>query len=145
MLLQSEPTSAPPSDLETLRVALPADAAHQTLLRATGLMGASLEGCEGFVEVCKPVQMAAALALGAAGAVVGTRFAVTRESMLSEAKKQRYVAAKAADTQRVRIYDDLGALDWPVGIDGRIIGNAFTLAHGSATLTEARIILTHCL
>ena len=91
------------------------------------------------------MQMAAALALGAAGAVVGTRFAVTKESMLSEAKLQRYVAAKAADTQRVRIYDDLGTLDWPVGIDGRIIANSFTLAHGTATLTEVGIVLLHCL
>ena len=91
-----------------------------------------------------PMQMAAALALGAAGAVVGTRFAVTKESMLSEAKKQRYVAAKAADTQRVRIYDDLGALDWPVGIDGRIIANAFTSAHGIATLTEVETAMMHC-
>ena len=91
-----------------------------------------------------PMQMAAALAVGAAGAVVGTRFAVTKESMLSEAKKQRYVAAKAADTQRVRIYDDLGALNWPVGIDGRIIANAFTSAHGIATLTEVETTMMHC-
>lgn len=76
------------------------------------------------------------LALGAAGAVLGTRFAVTQESMLSAEKKQRYLAAKAGDTRRTRLYDDLGPLDWPIGVDGRLIGNAFTSAHGDVAPAE---------
>ncbi len=80
--------------------------------------------------------MAAALALGATGAVVGTRFAVSRESMLSDAKKQRYLAAKGGDTIRNRLYDDLGAVEWPRGIDGRLIGNAFTSHYGYAAPQE---------
>ena len=130
-------------DLELAKGVNASDCCSSKLLQATDLIDTSLEGREGSYEVCMLMQMAAALALGAAGAVVGTRFAVTKESMLSEAKKQRYVAAKAADTQRVRIYDDLGALDWPVGIDGRIIANAFTSAHGTATLTEVRTVVAH--
>ena len=82
--------------------------------------------------------MAAALALGAPGVVIGTRFAVTTESMLSDEKKQRYVAAKAADTRRTRLYDDLGSLNWPKGIDGRIIGNDFSNRHGTAAPVEVR-------
>ena len=84
------------------------------------------------------LQVAAALALGAPGVVIGTRFAVTTESMLSDEKKQRYVAAKAADTRRTRLYDDLGSLNWPKGIDGRIIGNDFSNRHGTAAPVEVR-------
>lgn len=83
-------------------------------------------------------QVAAALALGAAAAVMGTRFAVTAESMLSEAKKQRYLAANACDTQRTRLFDALGPLDWPSGIDGRALRNAFADKHGVDAPTDVR-------
>jgi len=67
---------------------------------------------------------------------MGTRFAVTNESMLSEEKKQRYLAAKAADTQRTRLFDDLGPVDWPTGVDGRVIGNTFSNTHGTIAPAE---------
>ena len=82
------------------------------------------------------MQLAAVMALGAAGAVMGTRFAATRESMYSVEKKQRYLAAKAADTHRTRIYDDLGSIPWPTGIDGRTISNTFSSTHGSVAPAE---------
>ncbi|CAL5229038.1 g12286 [Coccomyxa viridis] len=81
-------------------------------------------------------QVAAVFALGAAGAVMGTRFAATKESMYSDEKKQRYLAAKAADTHRTRLYDDLGAVPWPAGIDGRVIGNTFSKSHGTVAPAE---------
>ena len=82
------------------------------------------------------LQVAAAFALGAAGVVMGTRFAATKESMYSDKKKQRYLAAKAADTHRTRLYDDLGAVPWPAGIDGRVIGNTFSRSHGTVAPAE---------
>lgn len=82
------------------------------------------------------LQVAAALALGAAGAVMGTRFAATRESMYSKEKKQRYLAATAADTHRTRLYDDLGTMPWPAGVDGRTIRNTFSTSHGSVAPAE---------
>ncbi len=81
-------------------------------------------------------QVAAAFALGAAGVVMGTRFAATKESMYSDEKKQRYLAAKAADTHRTRLYDDLGAVPWPAGIDGRVISNTFSRSHGTVAPAE---------
>lgn len=88
--------------------------------------------------------MAAALALGAAGAVVGTRFAVSKESLYSDAKKQRYIPAKGGDTVRNRLYDDLGLVEWPRGIDGRLIGNTVTSKYGYAApqkVTSTQIAL----
>ena len=82
------------------------------------------------------LQVAAVLALGAAGAVMGTRFAATKESMYSEAKKQRYLAATAADTHRTRLYDDLGSVAWPAGVDSRTIGNTFSRTHGTVAPKE---------
>ena len=82
------------------------------------------------------LQVAAALALGATGAVMGTRFAATKESMYSEEKKQRYLAAKAADTHRTRLYDDLGAVPWPTIVDARTIGNTFSRTHGTVAPAE---------
>ena len=85
------------------------------------------------------LQVAAALALGAPGVVIGTRLAVTMESMLSDEKKQRYVAAKAADTMRTQLYDDLGNRNWPKEYDGRIIRNDFSERHGTAAPVEVRL------
>ena len=82
--------------------------------------------------------MAAALTLGATGAVIGTRFAVSKESLLSEAKKQRYLCAKGGDTVRNRLYDDLGLVAWPRGIDGRLISNAVTSDYGYAAPEEVQ-------
>ena len=89
---------------------------------------------------CVP-QVAAALALGAVGAVMGTRFAATKESMYSAEKKQRYLTAKAADTHRTRLYDDLGAMGWPAGIDGRTISNTFSTSHGFVAPAEVGLVV----
>ena len=84
--------------------------------------------------------MAAALALGATGAVIGTRFAVSKESLLSDAKKQCYLSAKGGDTVRNRLYDDLGLVAWPRGIDGRLIINAVTSTYGYSAPQKVGIL-----
>src|SRR5690242_19586531 len=49
--------------------------------------------------------VAAALALGAAGAVIGTRFCATKESLLHGSAKDRLLRAKSGDTVRTGVFD----------------------------------------
>ncbi|WFD29938.1 GDP-mannose transporter into the lumen of the Golgi [Malassezia sp. CBS 17886] len=65
-------------------------------------------------------QLAAQLALGADGAVVGTRFLLTPESLYTAEQKRRLCAASGRDTVRSMGFDDArGTLDWPHGVNGR--------------------------
>jgi hypothetical protein len=50
----------------------------------------------------------------------------THESLYSDEKKARYVAASAADTHRTVLWDVLGPLEWPRAIDGRALRNRFS-------------------
>lgn len=69
-------------------------------------------------------QVASFLVLGAAGAVLGTRFLMTPESLYSDAQKKALVAAKSDATVRTMAFDHVrGTLDWPAGIDGRGLYN----------------------
>ncbi|OBI42121.1 NAD(P)H-dependent flavin oxidoreductase [Mycobacterium colombiense] len=87
--------------------------------------------------------LAAALALGADGAVVGTRFWATPEALVSQRAQQRAVAAGGDDTVRTRVYDLVRRLDWPAGYNARALSNTFLDTwHGneaglSAQLPEA--------
>ncbi|OBE97236.1 nitronate monooxygenase family protein [Mycobacterium sp. 852002-10029_SCH5224772] len=69
--------------------------------------------------------LAAALALGADGAVVGTRFWATPEALVSPRAQQRAVDARGDDTVRTRVYDLVRRLDWPAEYSVRALGNAF--------------------
>jgi nitronate monooxygenase len=69
--------------------------------------------------------LAAALALGADGAVVGTRFWATPEALVSPRAQDRAVAAGGDDTVRTRVYDLVRRLDWPAGYNARALENAF--------------------
>ena len=69
--------------------------------------------------------LAAMLALGAAGAVIGTRFCATREALIRPAAKDRLLRAKAGDTIRTRVFDEVLGLDWPAPITGRALRNRF--------------------
>lgn len=72
--------------------------------------------------------IAAVLALGASGAVLGTRFLLTPESLYSNAQKQVLVSATSTDTIRTMAFDNArGTLGWPQGIDGRAIRNSAVL------------------
>ena len=69
--------------------------------------------------------VAAALALGAAGAVIGTRFCATKESLLHPAAKDRLLRAHAGDTVRTRVFDQVRGYDWPAPFTGRALRNRF--------------------
>ncbi|MGL6236070.1 MAG: NAD(P)H-dependent flavin oxidoreductase [Segniliparus sp.] len=69
--------------------------------------------------------LAAALALGAEGAVVGSRFVASEESLLSDAARRLVVAAGGDDTVRTRVYDVARDLSWPGEFTGRVLRNAF--------------------
>lgn len=57
--------------------------------------------------------MAAALALGAAGALIGTRFQATVEALVDPAVGAAIVAGQAEDTERSNLLDRLRGSRWP--------------------------------
>ncbi|OJZ74100.1 oxidoreductase [Mycobacterium paraffinicum] len=69
--------------------------------------------------------LAAALALGADGALVGTRFWATPEALVSPRAHERALAASGDETVRTRAYDLVRRLDWPAEYNARALGNAF--------------------
>jgi nitronate monooxygenase len=69
--------------------------------------------------------LAAALMLGAAGALMGTRFYATTEALGQGKAKERIVAAKGGDTRRTRIFDIVREYAWPEPYTGRAIHNSF--------------------
>jgi nitronate monooxygenase len=89
--------------------------------------------------------LAAALALGAHGALIGTRFYATTEALGHESAKRRIVAARAEDTGRTSVFDIVRGYAWPDAIDGRAIRNRFCERwHGregelTATLETERV------
>jgi len=70
--------------------------------------------------------LAAALMLGAAGVMIGTRFWATEEALGSANAKSLLVSAKGDDTLRTRIFDVIRELDWPEEYSGRAIANDFS-------------------
>jgi nitronate monooxygenase len=70
--------------------------------------------------------LAAALVLGAAGALVGTRFEATVEAMLSAEELKAIIGATAADTTRDRVLDLAADSDWPSRFTARTLRNRFT-------------------
>lgn len=77
--------------------------------------------------------LAAALALGADGALVGTRFWATPEALISRRAQQRAIGASGDETVRTRVYDVVRQLDWPVEYTVRALGNSFLDTwHGNA-------------
>ncbi|KAJ3786520.1 2-nitropropane dioxygenase [Lentinula aff. detonsa] len=64
------------------------------------------------------------LTLGAAGAVMGTRFLLSPESKYTDAQREALIAANTEDTVRTVAFDHArGTIDWPEGIDGRGLRN----------------------
>jgi len=70
--------------------------------------------------------LAAALALGASGVLMGTRFAAARESLWSDELKQGLVAAGGDQTQQTRVFDIVRGANWPARYPGRALKNAFS-------------------
>jgi nitronate monooxygenase len=70
--------------------------------------------------------LAAALMLGAQGALLGTRFLASHEALTSAVAKAKLVAARGDDTIRTRVFDIVRNLDWPAPYTGRALQNAFS-------------------
>jgi nitronate monooxygenase len=69
-------------------------------------------------------QVAALLTLGASGAVLGTRFLLSPESLYSDAQRKVLVEANSSQSVRTMAFDEArGTVGWPKGIDGRGIRN----------------------
>lgn len=78
--------------------------------------------------------LAAALALGADGVLVGTRFYASAESLGHDRAKARIVAASGEDTLRTSVFDTVRGYDWPDGFTGRALRNDLTARwHGRET------------
>jgi nitronate monooxygenase len=69
--------------------------------------------------------VAAALALGAAGALVGTRFLATVEALLDPAAKKAIVAAGGEETERNCVLDIARGSRWPREYTARTLAHPF--------------------
>ena len=69
--------------------------------------------------------LAAALMLGAQGALIGTRFYAATEALGHESAKERILVAKGRDTERTRVFDIIRQHAWPQPFTGRAIRNPF--------------------
>lgn len=70
--------------------------------------------------------LAGVLAMGCAGAWIGTRFFASREALGDEARKQRIVDARENDTVHTRVFDLAQGLAWPAEFPGRALRDDFT-------------------
>jgi NAD(P)H-dependent flavin oxidoreductase YrpB (nitropropane dioxygenase family) len=68
----------------------------------------------------------AALALGAQGAIMGTRFVASAEASSTARHKKIVIGATADDTVFTDVFDVLDGMKWPQGISGRVIRTPFT-------------------
>jgi nitronate monooxygenase len=69
--------------------------------------------------------VAAALALGAAGALIGTRFQATAEALAGQAAKRAIVAGNGEQTERSSVLDIARGARWPRKYPARTLGHPF--------------------
>jgi nitronate monooxygenase len=69
--------------------------------------------------------LAAALALGAAGALIGTRFQATAEALADPSTGKAIVEGGAEDTERSRVLDIARGSRWPSRYTARTLGHPF--------------------
>ena len=70
--------------------------------------------------------LAAALVLGAAGAMIGTRFEATHQALISAEEGKAITVASADDTTRDRVMDVVRDSPWPRRFTARTLRNRFT-------------------
>ena len=70
--------------------------------------------------------LAAALTLGAAGVLIGTRFFATTEALGHDNTKARLVSAGGDDTVRTSVFDIVRELPWPSAYQIRTVRNALS-------------------
>jgi nitronate monooxygenase len=69
--------------------------------------------------------VAAALALGAAGALIGTRFQVTAEALVDPSVTKAIIAGRGEDTERSTILDIARGAPWPSRYPARALRHPF--------------------
>lgn len=69
--------------------------------------------------------LAAALALGAGGALIGTRFQASPEALIDDGMARALVDGRGEDTERTRVIDIARGSPWPARYPGRLLRNAF--------------------
>ncbi|MFJ9817485.1 nitronate monooxygenase [Streptomyces sp. NPDC101151] len=69
--------------------------------------------------------VAAALALGAAGALLGTRFQATTEALVAPATAKAIVEGRGEETERNRVLDIVRGSQWPPQYTARTLGHPF--------------------
>ncbi|MGH3548165.1 MAG: NAD(P)H-dependent flavin oxidoreductase [Pseudonocardiaceae bacterium] len=69
--------------------------------------------------------LAAALALGAAGALIGTRFQASFEALVPAAVTKAILGGGGEDTERSRVFDIARGVGWPQRYTARTLRNAF--------------------
>ncbi len=69
--------------------------------------------------------MAAALALGAAGAVIGTRFQATAEALIDPMTASAIVEGRAEETERSHVLDIARRSRWPARYTARTLGHRY--------------------
>ncbi len=84
--------------------------------------------------------LAAALSLGADGAVVGSRLWAAQESPVTSAARDRALAAHSDDTVRSSVFDVVRGHPWPQGYGGRVLRNNFVRRwHGNEDALRANL------
>jgi nitronate monooxygenase len=69
--------------------------------------------------------VAAALALGAAGALLGTRFQATAEAVVDPSITKAILEGRGQDTERNRVLDIARGSSWPAAYTARTLGHPF--------------------
>ena len=75
--------------------------------------------------------LAAALVLGAQGAMLGSRFYASAESLAGAAARARVLDAGGDDTVRSPVFDLLRGWEWPAGYALRTLANQATARHAA--------------
>ena len=70
--------------------------------------------------------LAAALAMGAAGVVMGTRFKATDEFIAPAPIKQAIAVSDGSNTSAAEVFDAPYPIQWPEGVVGRAMNNRFS-------------------
>ncbi|MFZ2501650.1 MAG: nitronate monooxygenase [Nocardioides sp.] len=83
--------------------------------------------------------VAAAVARGASGVLVGTRFYATDEALDLPAAKRRLVEAGSDATTRTSAFDHLRGPLWPEGYNGRALHNSATEWWAGSQASEAEV------
>ena len=84
--------------------------------------------------------LAGVLAMGAAGAWIGTRFCATRESLEDDKAKQRILEATETGTVHTRVFDLTQRIPWPEEFPGRALRNGFTARwHGREEVLRTQL------